>query len=42
MESLAEAFGLFIDATHEAETGNHQEANELAEEGFFVLDQAFE
>lgn len=42
VEDLAEAFELFIDATHEAEAGNHQKANELAEEGFFVLEKAFE
>lgn len=42
VEDLAEAFDLFVDATHEAEAGNHQEANELAQEGFFVLEQAFQ
>lgn len=42
VEDIAEAFELFIDATNEAEAGNPQEANELAEEGFFVLDQAFQ
>lgn len=42
VEDLAEALELFVDATHEAEAGNPQEANELAEEGFFVLEQAFE
>lgn len=42
VEDLAEAFELFIDATHEAEAGNPREANELAQEGFFVLEKAFE
>ncbi len=42
VEDIDDAVDLFIDATHEAEAGNDAEATELAEEGWWLIEQAFE
>lgn len=42
MEELGDAIGLFVDATVEAEAENFEKANELAQEGFSVMEAAFE
>lgn len=42
LEDLQEAFDRFVDGAQEAEAGNPQEANELMQEGFEILGQAFE
>lgn len=41
IESMFEVFDKFIQATHETEDGNHEEAQQLVGEGFDILDQIF-
>lgn len=41
IEAMFEVFDKFIQATHEAEDGNHEKAQQLVGEGFDILDQIF-